>query len=76
MVPNILTRQEAMKVLHVSSTKMNEFLKDPDFPAVKDGRWYIFGDRLEAWLMSKRKQDQTEPSKIQVLPLGTSERED
>lgn len=50
----IITRKQAMKKLHISHTKMNRYLKDPEFPAIKDGQWFIFEDRLEPWLMSKR----------------------
>lgn len=50
----ILTRKETMKNLKIGKDKMNKYLKDPTFPAVKDGVWFIFGDRLEDWLMKKK----------------------
>ena len=46
MIPNVLTRKETM----------NRMLKDPDFPALKDGVWFIFGDRLEEYLMERKKK--------------------
>jgi hypothetical protein len=45
--------------MHISHTKMNRYLKDPEFPAVKDGVWYVFGERIEDYLM-KRKGKQNE----------------
>ncbi len=46
----LLTREQCMKKMHISHTKMNKYLKDPDFPAVKDGVWYIFGEQIENYL--------------------------
>lgn len=51
----ILTRKQAMERMHISHTKMNKYLKDPDFPAVKDGDWYIFGERIEDYLINLKK---------------------
>jgi len=55
MIPKVLTTEEACKVLRMGRTKLNTIMRtDPTFPAVKDGRWYVFGDQLEKWLMSKK----------------------
>lgn len=52
----ILTRSQAMERMHISHTKMNRYLKDPEFPAVKDGVWYIFGERIEDYLLNLKKK--------------------
>ena len=52
----ILTRTQAMEKMHISHTKMNRYLKDPEFPAVKDGVWYVFGERIEDYLMKQKQK--------------------
>ncbi|MEG2548620.1 MAG: helix-turn-helix domain-containing protein [Eubacterium sp.] len=61
MIPNILTTKEACKVLKMGRTKLSEIMnKDPTFPAIKDGKWFIFGDRLQDWLDRKRLDEDLE----------------
>lgn len=62
----ILTRKQAMEKLHISHTKMNRYLKDPEFPAVKDGVWYIFGERIEDYLMKKKTEQKMEPLRLLI----------
>lgn len=52
----LLTRKQAMERMHIGHTKMNQYLKDPDFPAVKDGVWYVFGERIEDYLLNLKKK--------------------
>lgn len=56
----ILTRTQAMKKMNISHTKMNRYLKDPEFPAVKDGVWYVFGEKIEDYLMRRKKKSRHE----------------
>lgn len=53
MLPNIMTTDEACKVLKMGKNKLLELMKnDPTFPAIQEGRrckWYIISDRLMDW---------------------------
>ncbi len=41
-------------------TKLSKILNtDPTFPAVYDGKWFIFGNRLEEWMIEKKRREMT-----------------
>ena len=57
---NILTMDETCKVLRMGRTKLSKILNtDPTFPAVYDGKWFIFGNRLEEWMIEKKRREMT-----------------
>lgn len=64
MIPNILTVKETCKILKVGRTKLTRILNsDPTFPAVKDGTWFIFGDRLQDWMDRKKYMQEADRKK-------------
>lgn len=60
-MPNIVTKTEACKILHLSPQRIEQFSKHPEFPGVRIGRkWVINADLLWDFLQLWDKEGRNE----------------
>lgn len=57
-MPNIVNKSKAMEVYGIGGTKMLSLLKEPDCPAIKEGKgWLINLDEFWPWLMERKSKE-------------------